>query len=233
MNNNHINQSDVVLSLVNISRVYLQGDNKINVLNKIDLDMRRGEIISLVGNSGSGKSSMLHIAGLLEKPNSGEIFINEVKCSKMTDFDRTITRRVSIGFIYQFHHLLSDFTAIDNVAIPMLLSGLEKASAKSRAKDLLDNLGLQDRVNHLPSQLSGGEQQRVSICRALANNPDILLADEPTGNLDSKTAETVFEQFISLARKNNTSVLLATHNTKLSEKSDRIIKIIDGKLVEN
>jgi len=176
---------------------------------------------------------MLHIAGLLEKPNSGEIFINKVKCSKMTDFDRTITRRVSIGFIYQFHHLLSDFTAIDNVAIPMLLSGLEKAFAKSRARDLLDNLGLHDRINHLPSQLSGGEQQRVSICRALANDPDILLADEPTGNLDSKTAETVFEQFISLARKNNTSVLLATHNTKLSEKSDRIIKIIDGKLVEN
>lgn len=233
MNNNHINQSDVVLSLENISRVYLQGDNKINVLNKINLDMRRGEIISLVGNSGSGKSSMLHIAGLLEKPNSGEIFINNVKCSKMTDFDRTITRRVSIGFIYQFHHLLSDFTAIDNVAIPMLLSGLEKTSAKSRAKDLLDNLGLQDRINHLPSQLSGGEQQRVSICRALANNPDILLADEPTGNLDSKTSEVVFEQFISLARKNNTSVLLATHNTKLSEKSDRIINIIDGKLVEN
>ncbi|MEC8315939.1 MAG: ABC transporter ATP-binding protein [Pseudomonadota bacterium] len=233
MNNNHINQSDVVLSLENISRVYLQGDNKINVLDRINLDMRRGEIISLVGNSGSGKSSMLHIAGLLEKPNSGEIFINNVKCSKMTDFDRTITRRVSIGFIYQFHHLLSDFTAIDNVAIPMLLSGLEKTSAKSRAKDLLDNLGLQDRINHLPSQLSGGEQQRVSICRALANNPDILLADEPTGNLDSKTSEVVFEQFISLARKNNTSVLLATHNTKLSEKSDRIINIIDGKLVEN
>jgi len=233
MNNNYINQSDVVLSLENISRVYLQGDNKINVLNKINLDMRRGEIISLVGNSGSGKSSMLHIAGLLEKPNSGKIFINKVKCCKMTDFDRTITRRVSIGFIYQFHHLLSDFTAIDNVVIPMLLSGLEKTSAKSRAKDLLDNLGLQDRINHLPSQLSGGEQQRVSICRALANNPDILLADEPTGNLDTKTAEIVFEQFISLARKNNTSVLLATHNTKLSEKSDRIIKIIDGKLVEN
>jgi len=233
MNNNKINQLDVVLSLENISRIYTQGDNKINVLDKINLDMRRGEIISLVGNSGSGKSSMLHIAGLLEKPNSGEIFINKVKCSKMTDFDRTITRRMSIGFIYQFHHLLSDFTAIDNVAIPMLLSGTEKSNAKNRAIDLLENLGLQDRINHLPSQLSGGEQQRVSICRALANNPDILLADEPTGNLDSKTAEVVFEQFISLARRNNTSVLLATHNTKLSEKSDRIIRIIDGELLEN
>ena len=195
MNNNDINQLDVVLSLENISRVYLQGDNKINVLNKINLDMRRGEIISLVGSSGSGKSSMLHIAGLLEKPNSGEIFINKVKCSKMTDFDRTITRRVSIGFIYQFHHLLSDFTAIDNVAIPMLLSGLERASAKSRAKDLLDNLGLQDRINHLPSQLSGGEQQRICIARALLNDPKLILADEPTGNLDSATSVEIMALF--------------------------------------
>ena len=233
MNNNNKKQLDIVLTLDNISRIYSQGNNEINVLNNVNLEMRRGEIISLVGNSGSGKSSLLHIAGLLEKPNSGEIYISDVKCSKMTDFERTIVRRVSIGFIYQFHHLLSDFTAVDNVAMPMLLSGSDKVYSKNKAIDLLNNLGLQDRVNHLPSQLSGGEQQRVSICRALANNPDILLADEPTGNLDIKTAEVVFEQFISLARKNNTSVLLATHNQKLSEKSDRTIRIIDGQLVEN
>ena len=233
MNNNNKKQLDIVLTLDNISRIYSQGNNQINVLNNVNLEMRRGEIISLVGNSGSGKSSLLHIAGLLEKPNSGEIYISDVKCSKMTDFERTIVRRVSIGFIYQFHHLLSDFTAVDNVAMPMLLSGSDKVYSKNKAIDLLNNLGLQDRVNHLPSQLSGGEQQRVSICRALANNPDILLADEPTGNLDIKTAEVVFEQFISLARKNNTSVLLATHNQKLSEKSDRTIRIIDGQLVEN
>ena len=226
-------QLDIVLTLDNISRIYSQGNNEINVLNNVNLEMRRGEIISLVGNSGSGKSSLLQIAGLLEKPNSGEIYISDVKCSKMTDFERTIVRRVSIGFIYQFHHLLSDFTAVDNVAMPMLLSGSDKVYSKNKAIDLLNNLGLQDRVNHLPSQLSGGEQQRVSICRALANKPDILLADEPTGNLDIKTAEVVFEQFISLARKNNTSVLLATHNQKLSEKSDRTIRIIDGQLVEN
>ncbi len=233
MNNNNKKQLDIVLTLDNISRIYSQGNNEINVLNNVNLEMRRGEIISLVGNSGSGKSSLLHIAGLLEKPNSGEIYISDVKCSKMTDFERTIVRRVSIGFIYQFHHLLSDFTAVDNVAMPMLLSGSDKVYSKNKAIDLLNNLGLQDRVNHLPSQLSGGEQQRVSICRALANKPDILLADEPTGNLDIKTAEVVFEQFISLARKNNTSVLLATHNQKLSEKSDRTIRIIDGQLVEN
>ncbi len=233
MNNNNKKQLDIVLTLDNISRIYSQGNNQINVLNNVNLEMRRGEIISLVGNSGSGKSSLLHIAGLLEKPNSGEIYISDVKCSKMTDFERTIVRRVSIGFIYQFHHLLSDFTAVDNVAMPMLLSGSDKVYSKNKAIDLLNNLGLQDRVNHLPSQLSGGEQQRVSICRALANKPDILLADEPTGNLDIKTAEVVFEQFISLARKNNTSVLLATHNQKLSEKSDRTIRIIDGQLVEN
>ena len=233
MNNNIQNQSDIVLSLENITRIYSQGNNQINVLNNINLDMKRGEIISLVGNSGSGKSSLLHIAGLLEKPNSGEIYINDVKCSKMTDFDRTISRRMSVGFIYQFHHLLSDFSAADNVAIPMRLSGYDKTYSKNKAVELLNNLGLGDRINHLPSQLSGGEQQRVSICRALANNPDILLADEPTGNLDSKTAEIVFDQFISLAREKNTGVLLATHNLKLSERSDRVIKIIDGKLIEN
>ena len=233
MNNNIQNQSDIVLSLENITRIYSQGNNQINVLNNINLDMKRGEIISLVGNSGSGKSSLLHIAGLLEKPNSGEIYINDVKCSKMTDFDRTISRRMSVGFIYQFHHLLSDFSATDNVAIPMRLSGYDKTYSKNKAVELLNNLGLGDRINHLPSQLSGGEQQRVSICRALANNPDILLADEPTGNLDSKTAEIVFDQFISLAREKNTGVLLATHNLKLSERSDRVIKIIDGKLIES
>ena len=233
MNNRIQNQSDIALSLENITRIYSQGNNQINVLNNINLDMKRGEIISLVGNSGSGKSSLLHIAGLLEKPNSGEIYINDVKCSKMTDFGRTISRRMSVGFIYQFHHLLSDFSATDNVAIPMRLSGYDKTYSKNKAAELLNNLGLGDRINHLPSQLSGGEQQRVSICRALANNPDILLADEPTGNLDSKTAEIVFDQFISLAREKNTGVLLATHNLKLSERSDRVIKIIDGKLIEN
>ena len=159
--------------------------------------------------------------------------INGVKFSKMNDQNRTISRRHSIGFIYQFHHLLSDFSAIDNLIIPMLIAGQDKSYSQERAMMLLSKLGLDDRKDHLPSQLSGGEQQRVSIARAIANKPDLLLADEPTGNLDAKTADIVFDQFISLVRQENMSVLLATHNNKLSEKSDRVISIQNGELKEN
>lgn len=233
MNNTYNNQGDSVLSLSGISRIYTQGDNKINVLRNVDLNINRGEIISLIGSSGSGKSSLLHIAGLLEQPDSGDITINGVKFSKMNDQERTISRRHSIGFIYQFHHLLSDFSAIDNIIIPMMIAGQDKSYSQERATILLSKLGLEDRKDHLPSQLSGGEQQRVSIGRAIANKPDLLLADEPTGNLDSKTADIVFDQFISLVRQENMSVLLATHNFKLSEKSDRVISIQNGELEES
>ena len=233
MNNTIKNQVDSILSLSGISRIYMQGDNKINVLKNVDLNINRGEIVSLIGSSGSGKSSLLHIAGLLEQPDAGDIAINGVKFSKMNDQKRTISRRHSIGFIYQFHHLLSDFSAIDNVIIPMLIAGQDKSYSQERAMMLLSMLGLDDRKDHLPSQLSGGEQQRVSIARAIANKPDLLLADEPTGNLDAKTADIVFDQFISLVRQENMSVLLATHNNKLSEKSDRVISIHDGELKEN
>ena len=233
MNNTYKNQGDSVLSLSGISRIYTQGDNKINVLRNVDLNINRGEIISLIGSSGSGKSSLLHIAGLLEQPDSGDITINGVKFSKMNDQERTISRRHSIGFIYQFHHLLSDFSAIDNIIIPMMIAGQDKSYSQERATILLSKLGLEDRKDHLPSQLSGGEQQRVSIARAIANKPDLLLADEPTGNLDSKTADIVFDQFISLVRQENMSVLLATHNFKLSEKSDRVISIQNGELEES
>jgi lipoprotein-releasing system ATP-binding protein len=233
MNNTNKNQGDSVLSLSGISRIYTQGDNKINVLRNVGLNINRGEIISLIGSSGSGKSSLLHIAGLLEQPDSGDITINGVKFSKMNDQERTISRRHSIGFIYQFHHLLSDFSAIDNIIIPMMIAGQDKSYSQERATILLSKLGLEDRKDHLPSQLSGGEQQRVSIARAIANKPDLLLADEPTGNLDSKTADIVFDQFISLVRQENMSVLLATHNFKLSEKSDRVISIQNGELEES
>ena len=233
MNNAIKNQQDSVLSLSGISRIYTQGDNKINVLKNVDLNINRGEIVSLIGSSGSGKSSLLHIAGLLEQPDAGDIAINGVKFSKMNDLERTVSRRHSIGFIYQFHHLLSDFSAIDNVIIPMMIAGQDKSYSQERAMMLLSKLGLDDRKDHLPSQLSGGEQQRVSIARAIANKPDLLLADEPTGNLDAKTADIVFDQFISLARQENMSVLLATHNNKLSEKSDRVISIQNGELKEN
>jgi len=169
----------------------------------------------------------------LEQPDAGDIAINGVKFSKMNDLERTVSRRHSIGFIYQFHHLLSDFSAIDNVIIPMMIAGQDKSYSQERAMMLLSKLGLDDRKDHLPSQLSGGEQQRVSIARAIANKPDLLLADEPTGNLDAKTADIVFDQFISLVRQENMSVLLATHNNKLSEKSDRVISIQNGELKEN
>ena len=232
MNNNHIYQSDNVLLLDSISRIYNQGNNEIKVLDNVNLFVKKGEIVSLIGNSGSGKSSLLHIAGLLELPNSGEIIINDIKFSAMSEKERTISRRNSIGFIYQFHHLLSDFTAIDNIIIPMLIAGHQKSYAKDKAEKLLSKLELFDRKDHLPSQMSGGEQQRVSIARSLANNPDILLADEPTGNLDSKTADIVFNQFLDLAKDENMSVLLATHNIKLSDKSDRVISLQNGSLLE-
>jgi|TARA_B100001093_G_scaffold311874_1_gene297650 lipoprotein-releasing system ATP-binding protein len=232
MNNNHIYQSDNVLLLDSISRIYNQGNNEIKVLDNVNLSVKKGEIVSLIGNSGSGKSSLLHIAGLLELPNSGEIIINDIKFSAMSEKERTISRRNSIGFIYQFHHLLSDFTAIDNIMIPMLIAGHQKSYAKDKAEKLLSKLELFDRKDHLPSQMSGGEQQRVSIARSLANNPDILLADEPTGNLDSKTADIVFNQFLDLAKDENMSVLLATHNIKLSDKSDRVISLQNGSLLE-
>ena len=232
MNNNHIYQSDNVLLLDSISRIYNQGNNEIKVLDNVNLCVKKGEIVSLIGNSGSGKSSLLHIAGLLELPNSGEIIINDIKFSAMSEKERTISRRNSIGFIYQFHHLLSDFTAIDNIMIPMLIAGHQKSYAKDKAEKLLSKLELFDRKDHLPSQMSGGEQQRVSIARSLANNPDILLADEPTGNLDSKTADIVFNQFLDLAKDENMSVLLATHNIKLSDKSDRVISLQNGSLLE-
>ena len=232
MNNNHIYQSDNVLLLDSISRIYNQGNNEIKVLDNVNLSVKKGEIVSLIGNSGSGKSSLLHIAGLLELPNSGEIIINDIKFSAMSEKERTISRRNSIGFIYQFHHLLSDFTAIDNIMIPMLIAGHQKSYVKDKAEKLLSKLELFDRKDHLPSQMSGGEQQRVSIARSLANNPDILLADEPTGNLDSKTADIVFNQFLDLAKDENMSVLLATHNIKLSDKSDRVISLQNGSLLE-
>ena len=232
MNNNHIYQSDNVLLLDSISRIYNQGNNEIKVLDNVNLSVKKGEIVSLIGNSGSGKSSLLHIAGLLELPNSGEIIINDIKFSAMSEKERTISRRNSIGFIYQFHHLLSDFTALDNIMIPMLIAGHQKSFAKDKAEKLLSKLELFDRKDHLPSQMSGGEQQRVSIARSLANNPDILLADEPTGNLDSKTADIVFNQFLDLAKDENMSVLLATHNIKLSDKSDRVISLQNGSLLE-
>jgi lipoprotein-releasing system ATP-binding protein len=184
----------------------------------------------LVGPSGAGKSSILHIAGLLELPDNGDVLVNGTKSSNMSDGERTLIRRQSIGFIYQFHYLLQDFTALENITIPQLLNGSSKGDADIRSEELLVKLNIIDRKNHLPGEMSGGEQQRVSIARALANQPSILIADEPTGNLDPSTAEIVFNEFIKLAKEEGLSALIATHNMTLADSLDRKIILDNGSI---
>jgi len=218
------------LSLINLSRIYNQGGQSLVVFQDLNLNISSGELVSLVGPSGSGKSSILHIAGLLELPNKGDVLINGIKSSDMTDNQRTLIRRTSIGFIYQFHYLLQDFTALENILIPQLLNGSSKEEAIIRSEELLKKLGIIDRKNHLPGEMSGGEQQRVSIARALANKPNILIADEPTGNLDPSTAEIVFNEFISLAKEEGLSAIIATHNMALADSLDRKIVLNNGSI---
>lgn len=227
MNNN---QAHVVLRLENASRHYGDGEHKIEVLNGADLLVHSGEMVALVAPSGAGKSTLLHLAGLLERPSSGEVFIGDKSCGEMNDDERTKTRRMDIGFIYQFHHLLPEFTALENVTIPQMIAGLTKEEAAERAAQLLDYMHIGQRSTHRPSELSGGEQQRVAIARAVANAPKLLLADEPTGNLDPETAEYVFEALTQLVRSSGLAALIATHNHQLAAKMDRIVTIIGGKI---
>lgn len=189
-------------------------------------------MVALVGPSGSGKSSLLHIAGLLETPTSGQVFINGRASSDLNDKEMTEIRRYDIGFVYQFHNLLAEFTALENVALPQLITGKSKAASNERAADLLERFGLADRMTHRPAELSGGEQQRVAIARALANKPQLLLADEPTGNLDPKTSDAVFEALLEVTRSENVAALIATHNLHLAGKMDRLLLIQNGKLRE-
>ncbi len=191
-----------------------------------------GETVALLGPSGAGKSTLLHIAGLLERPDGGAVVINGVDCVKLGDSERTSMRRSEIGFVYQFHHLLPEFSALENIALPQLILGLSRAEAEERARQLLDSLGIAERGDHRPAQLSGGEQQRVAIARAVANGPRLLLADEPTGNLDPPTAERVFEQLLGLVRHSGVAALIATHNLELAARMDRILRLKDGLLVE-
>ena len=216
------------LALDNIARRY--GD--LIILKEVNLQLRRGEMIALLGPSGSGKSSLLHIAGLLEAPSDGEVVIGGRATSKMSDADRTRLRRDALGFVYQFHHLLPEFTALGNVALPPLIAGAKKNAAEEEAKRLLTLLGLGERLHHQPGQLSGGEQQRTAIARALANKPEILLADEPTGNLDPKTSDAVFDALIELVRGEGLAGLIATHDHRLARRLDRIFVIRDQHLVE-
>ncbi|KQW71541.1 ABC transporter [Phenylobacterium sp. Root77] len=224
--------SDPVLSIRGLRRTYKSGDKTLTVLSGADLDVRPGEIVGLIGPSGSGKSSLLHAAGLLEHPDEGRIVIEGRDCSDLSDRQRTRVRLGTIGFVYQAHHLLAEFTALDNVALPQMIAGRSRKAARERARDLLASLGLAERVDHQPAQMSGGEQQRVAIARALANSPKLLLADEPTGNLDPHTSTAVFDSLYALARSEGVAALVATHNLELAKHMDRVVALKDGRLEE-
>jgi lipoprotein-releasing system ATP-binding protein len=224
--------SDAVLELKGVTRVYRQARVELNVFSDISFALRPGEIVALVGQSGAGKSSLLHIAGLLEAPTAGEVIIGGRSASKLSDAERTTIRRETLGFVYQAHHLLPEFSALENVSIPRRIAGFSHAEADEAAKRILGEVGLSQRLTHRPAQLSGGEQQRVAIARALANKPKILLADEPTGNLDPHTADSVFDMLIALVRAEGLAALIATHNYALAEKMDRTLLLSDGVLQE-
>jgi lipoprotein-releasing system ATP-binding protein len=223
---------DAVLELRDIARHYREGEARLDILVDVDLSIYPGETVALVAPSGAGKSTLLHIAGLLERPDSGETLINGAPTSGMSDNERTRLRRDAIGFIYQFHHLLPEFTALENIVLPQMITGLDRREAEGRALQMLDYLRLAARASHRPSELSGGEQQRVAIARAVANAPSLLLADEPTGNLDPRTAEHVFATLMTLAQHSGLAALIATHNLELAEQMDRRVTLRDGRIEE-
>lgn len=222
--------SNVVLQLNNLERVYTQGENTLRVLDYVNLSVHAGELLALVGPSGSGKSTLLQIAGLLDTPQSGEILIDGVSAHNASDAKRTQLRNRHIGFIYQFHHLLPELTALENVVLPQSIAGVSRAAATERAKHLLDRLGLAARLDHLPAQLSGGEQQRVAIARALANHPQLILADEPTGNLDPATSDRVTDLLLELAREEKIAAIIATHNMGLAKRLHKAVTLKNGKV---
>ncbi len=221
-----------VLRLDRISRIFHQGEREIRVLDEASADFWPGEAVALVGPSGAGKSTLLHITGLLETPSGGHVMVDGRDCSALDDNERTAVRRNEMGFVYQFHQLLPEFSALENVAMPMLIQGRPKAEANARAKELLEVLGLGARLDHRPARLSGGEQQRTAICRALASEPKLLLADEPTGNLDPETSEHVFSGLLDLVTSTGVAALIATHNFDLAKRMHRILRLDRGKLVE-
>ncbi|MBL1431428.1 MAG: ABC transporter ATP-binding protein [Robiginitomaculum sp.] len=227
-------QSDKpILRLEGIKQSFATAAEELHVLRGVSLDVSAGEIVGLLGPSGSGKSTLLHAAGLLEKPNSGKVWIGKRECLGLSDRERTRIRRNKIGFVYQFHHLLPEFSALDNVAMPMLIAGISQKKARMEASRLLEVMGLSARVSHQPSELSGGEQQRVAIARALANKPAVLLADEPTGNLDPNTSATVFQSLFDLVRIEGVAALVATHNMALTSYMDRVLTMSEGVTVQS
>ena len=221
-----------VLQLHDLRRAFHQGGREIPVLNGASTAIYPGQAVALVGPSGAGKSTLLHIAGLLETPDSGSVFVNGTDCAQMTDVERTRVRRLEMGFVYQFHQLLPEFSALENVAMPQLIRGISWTAAAKRAAELLTTLGLGKRLDHRPAQLSGGEQQRTAIARALANAPRLLLADEPTGNLDPRTSQGVFHELIELITHTGVAALIATHNLELARAMHRVVRLENGVLVE-
>ena len=221
-----------VLRSDGVARRYVQGEATLEVFRDVSLAVARGELVALVGQSGAGKSSLLHLAGLLEAPSVGQSYIDGLAAALLGDGERTRLRRDRIGFVYQAHHLLPEFSALENVVIPQLIAGKSKSDSEREATRILDRLGLGERLSHRPAQLSGGEQQRVAIARALANHPSLLLADEPTGNLDPKTADSVFAALVDLVHAEGLAALVATHNGGLADKMDRAVLLHDGRLSE-
>lgn len=224
--------NEPVLTLDAVTRTFRQGSREITVLQGASCKLFPGQAVALVGPSGSGKSTLLHITGLLESPSSGRVVINGKDCAALSEAERTRMRRREIGFIYQFHQLLPEFSALENVVIPQMILGRARKEAEVRARTLLGSLGLAERAEHRPAELSGGEQQRTAICRGLANAPKLLLADEPTGNLDPHTSEYVFRELIELIRHHGVAALIATHNMELARRMDRVLRMQDGRLVE-
>ena len=221
-----------IMRLVDLRRSFSQGPREIRVLAGASADLRPGEAVALVGPSGAGKSTLLHTAGLLEKPDAGSVIIDGRDCAKMSDTDRTRVRRTDMGFVYQFHQLLPEFSAVENVMLPQLIRGKSKHDAKRRAEELLTNLGLGERLHHRPAELSGGEQQRTAIARGLANEPHVLLADEPTGNLDPETSERVFRDLVAMIEHTGVAALIATHNMDLAHRMHRVLRLSGGMLEE-
>lgn len=222
--------SEVLFQLDRISKSYREGKESLTVLKEVSLSLKAGQVISLLGPSGAGKSTLLHIGGLLERSDSGDVIVNGQKTSQLSDRLRTRLRCQTIGFVYQFHHLLPEFTALENVILPQLIKGDGYAKSQKRAEELLAQVGLAQRLTHLPSELSGGEQQRVAIARALANKPKILLADEPTGNLDTHTSSQVFKLILDQARHENIGALIVTHNPDLASQTDKVFTMLNDAL---
>ncbi|CUW44279.1 macrolide export ATP-binding/permease macB [Brucella vulpis] len=224
--------AEIILRLERIGRAYKEADRELIILNDADFTLRRGEMVALVAPSGAGKSTLLHTAGLLERPDSGDVVLDGRSCSKLSDDERTAVRRNDVGFVYQFHHLLPEFSALENVMLPQMIRGLSRKAAAERAQQLLKYMKIGKRASHRPAELSGGEQQRVAIARAVANAPLVLLADEPTGNLDPTTSSYVFGALEALVRQSGLAALIATHNHELARRMDRRVTLKDGRVVD-